>query len=135
MSETGVAGVAAPAPRLHRGHRGRWAPTRDGMARNDVPVAPTPGGGRCGGGQVERSCAARPRATLSPLHDGQPLGMVRELYGSTPEPTRNRTDQIILSFDPMASGLTGDVALFVSPLLVQDSLEEIGIGRCRANLR
>ena len=35
----------------------------------------------------------------------------------------------------MASGLMGDVALFVSPLLVQDSLEEIGIGRCRANLR
>jgi hypothetical protein len=36
---------------------------------------------------------------------------------STPEPIHNRTDSIVPSSDRTASGITGDVALSVSPLL------------------
>jgi len=101
----------AAAPRLRRGRRCRWGPhrRRDGREpharRARIPPAlgpltpPAPGGvGRCGGRPrvaSSRSSAVAPRGLgrLSPLHDGQP----REyslLYGSTPEPTRNRMDQI-----------------------------------------
>ena len=61
----------------------------------------------------------REAAVLEHGRGGQVERFAR-LPGSTSEPIRNRTDSIAYSPDRTARGLTGDVALSVSPLLAQD---------------
>ena len=114
MSEIGAAGVAASAPRLHRGRWGRPlrpppAPGLSGTTRREEE----------GGAGAARSSAVVPRGLgrFSLLcTTGNPRDGSRAI-GSTPAQTRNRTAHMALSPYPTVYGLSGDVARSTDPLL------------------
>jgi len=107
MATTGVARFARPHP-VYAGSPGKaWWRSNP----RPLPVAATPtlgGGARYGRERVRK--------------DSRPLD---GLTGETPATNPNRMVHIVFLLDPMAIGLTGDVALSGTCGLVQDSYIEI----------